>query len=243
MIGDGETLDELPRDDLKIIQGARGYRYSLDPFLLCAFAEVPAGSRVADLGTGSGIVPLLLARRSRAERIVGVACQPDLAGRARRSVRLNDLQGAVQILRADIRYPHPELPAQGFDVVLTNPPYRAAGSGRRAPHPERATARHELAGGLADFLAAAARLLGDGGRFYIIYLAERAAELLARMGEVGLEPKRLRCVHGRQGDPARIVLVEGRRRGRPGLHIEPPLFVYVGKEYSPEVRSIYGESD
>jgi tRNA1Val (adenine37-N6)-methyltransferase len=110
-----------------------------------------------------------------------------------------------------------------------------------APVAERAGARHELAGGIADFLAAASRLLSDGGRCYLIFLAERMAELLALMHETRLEPKRLRMVHGRIGDGARMVLVEGRKRGRPGLWVGPPLLIYDGKDYSSEVRSIYGE--
>jgi tRNA1Val (adenine37-N6)-methyltransferase len=110
-----------------------------------------------------------------------------------------------------------------------------------APVGERAAARHELAGGLADFLEAAARLLGEGGRFAVIFLAERLPELLAAMRAVRLEPKRLRTVHGRSHDEARMVLVEGRKQGRPGLRVEAPLMVYAGDGYSPELASIYRE--
>ena len=164
-----------------------------------------------------------------------------MADRARRSVALNELQQRVTIVAGDLRQEHPELAPQSFDVVLANPPFRRPGTGRLSPGSERSAARHELAGGLDDFLQAAARLLGDGGRFYVVYLAERLAELLSAMRQSQLEPKRLRCVHGRIGETARMVLVEGRKRGRAGLCIEPPLVVYSGEAYSAEVRAIYGE--
>lgn len=234
-----ETLDELRIGKLKILQAKNGYRFSLDPVLLCAFARVGKGARVADLGTGSGVIPLILARRTEAGKIVGIERQAEPAERARRSVALNDLEGRIRILEGDVREIGRFFAPQSFDVVLSNPPFRAPGSGRLAPADERAAARHELAGGLEDFLRAAAWLLPPGGRFYIIYLAERLAELLEGMRRAGLEPKRLRCVHGRLGEPARMVLVEGRRGGRPGLALEAPLLVFSGEDYSDEVRGLY----
>jgi tRNA1Val (adenine37-N6)-methyltransferase len=236
-----ETLDKLRLGGLKIIQEKKGYRFSLDPILLCAFAEMREGDRVADLGTGSGIIPLLLARKTSVAQIVGVENQPSMAHRARRNVLLNELADRVEIREADIRQIPDLLPAQSFGVVLTNPPFRRGGTGRMAPLPERAAARHELAGGLRDFLRAAAFLLKDGGRIYLVYLAERLAELLTTMREERLEPKRLRCVHSRRGEDARMVLVEGRKRGKAGMRVEPPLIVYSGEGYSPEILEIYGE--
>jgi tRNA1Val (adenine37-N6)-methyltransferase len=238
----GETLDELRPAGLKILQPAEGYRFSLDPVLLAGFARVGKGEAVADLGTGSGVIPLLLAARTQAARIVGVERQPAAADRARRSVLLNQLQARVEIVEADLREIKGVLAPQSFDAVLANPPYRSPGSGRRAPDAERAAARHELAGGLGDFLAAAAFLLGDGGRLSLVFLAERLAELLSGMRAAGLEPKRLRCVHSRPGEPARLVLVEGRRRGRRGMTVEAPLFVYDGETYSAEVAAFYAPS-
>ena len=235
----GEGVDELRLAGLKIIQADAGYRFSLDPVLLCAFARIPRGARVVDLGTGSGVIPLLLARQGVAATLLGIEIQQELAERAERNVLLNDLQEQVTILRGDLRQPQPQLPPQAFDVVLANPPYRQPGTGRVAPAAERAAARHELAGGLDDFLAAAGRLLRDGGRVYLVFLAERLAELLEAMRQRQLEPKRLRCVHSRSGDPARMVLVEGRKRGGCGLLIDPPLYIYEGEQYSPEVQALY----
>lgn len=234
-----EAVEDLGLGGLKIIQHHSGYRFSLDPVLLCAFVQVPVAARVVDLGTGGGVIPLLLARSAAAAPILGVELQAALADRAQRSVRLNGLEERVRILQADIRLPHPQLLAQGFDLVLSNPPYRQGGTGRLAPNGERAAARHELAGGLEDFLAAGGRLLGDGGRLALVYLAERLTDLLTQLRSHRLEPKRLRMVHGRSGDVARMVLIEARKRGRPGLAIEPPLFVYEGDGWSAEVRGIH----
>ncbi len=238
-LGPGETLDELGSDALKIIQQRDGYRFSLDPVLLCAFARVVPGDTVVDLGSGSGIMPLLLARRTSALRIIGVERQPELAERSRRSVAWNGLEGRIDIRRADLREIRRLLKAESAQVVVSNPPYRPLASGRISPKSERARARHEIAGDLGDFIAAAAYLLGTGGRFYLIYLAERLAELLSRLRQAGLEPKRLRCVHSRPEAEGRLVLVESRRGGQCGLVLDPPLYVRQGAEYSAEVLSCY----
>ncbi len=236
-----ETLDDLRLGNLKIIQHRNGYRFSLDPILLCAFARISEGDRVADLGAGNGVIPLVLARRSGAARIVGVERQTEMVARARRSVVLNGLQERIEIIEGDVREISQVLDPQSFEVVVANPPFRSLGGGRVASGSERAAARHELAGGLADFVSAASWLLPDGGRFYVVYLAERADELLACMRQAYLAPRRLRCVHGRSGDPARMVLVEGRKNGGAGLTIEPPLVVREGESYTREVLEIYDE--
>lgn len=232
----------MPRLDIR--QPAAGYRHSVDPLLLCAFATIGAADRVADLGTGCGVIPLLLARCGKGREFVGIEVQEGLAAQAAANVRRNGLDGRVAILHADLR----ELPAAiapaSFDVVLANPPYRSPQSGRLALGEERAASRHELAGGLDDFLAAAARLLAHGGRCAVILLPERLVELLAAMRARRLEPKRLRLVHSRPGRPACLVLVEGRKGGRPGLAVEAPLLVYgegEGRDYSEEMLGIFAE--
>lgn len=236
-----ETLDDLSTGGVKIIQPKTGYRFSLDPLLLCAFTDLPARARVADLGAGSGVIPLLLARTGKGREFVGIEVQPDLAERAGRSVLLNGLTDRIRIVCADVRELPEAFAGGSFDAVVTNPPYRKAASGRVAPGAERGAARHELAGGLTDFLRTAAFLLNNGGRFYIIYLAERLAELCDEMRTFRLEPKRLRLVHSRNGEPAKLVLVEGRKNARQGLTVEAPLIVYKegkGREYTEEMKCL-----
>jgi tRNA1Val (adenine37-N6)-methyltransferase len=227
---------------MKILQSPDGYRYSLDPFLLSGFAAIPATARVADLGTGSGILPLLLARAGKGRAFVGFEVQAELAARAAQSVALNGREGVIRIVQADLRALPGEFGAGCFDAVVTNPPYRKPSSGRVAPGGERGAARHELAGGLSDFLRAAALLLNNRGHFFIVYLAERLAELLDEMRAFRLEPKRLRTVHARSGDAAKLVLVEGRKNAGPGLIVAAPLIIYRegrGREYTEEMEGIF----
>jgi len=241
-----ETLDNLSIGNLQLLQAENGYRYSLDPILLARFVDLKKGSQIVDLGTGCGILPLLLARLSAAADITGIEWQSDLADRAMRNVELNGLNGRVRILRGDIRKIKDLLPVGCADLVVSNPPYRRPDSGRISPSDERAAARHELAGGLTDFIAAASWLLKNGGNFTVVYLAERLSELITVMVGAGIEPKRLRMVHPHQGEVAKMVLLEGRKGGRPGLQVEKPLYVYKnsvgGREYTDEILQMYGES-
>lgn len=238
-----ETVDQLQPGGLKLLQAKNGYRYSLDPVLLVDFVGVAKVRKIIDLGTGGGVIPLLFSRDNTLAEIVGLERQSGLAGRAQRNVEINGLTERIRIVEGDLRQIRELFPVESFDLVVSNPPYRDPGSGRIAPEDERAAARHELAGGLVDFLSAASYLLCNGGRFAIVYLAERLAELLDGMREFRLEPKRLRCVHSRLGAPAKMVLVEGRKCGGPGMVLEPPLYVYRSNErdYSDEVLALYGK--
>ncbi len=210
-----------------------------------SFVTVRAGEQVVDLGTGVGVIPLLLAKLSPAASLIGIELQSAQADRAKRNVELNNLSEKVNIVSGDLRQFRDLLPAGKTDLVVSNPPFRAAGSGRIAPNDERAAARHELAGDLADFVAAAAWLLKHGGRFCLISLAERLPELFRLLESAGIAPKRLRMIHPRQGEPAKMVLVEGRKGGRPGLAVEAPLLIYrgTGRDYTPEVLRMYGEDE
>jgi len=235
-----ETITKLNIGELKVIQSPTGYRFSIDPILLCAFADIQNEARVADLGTGSGVIPLLLNHLGKGCVFLGIEKQPGLAYRACRSVELNGLQSRIEILQCDIISLPTDL-AAGFDAVVTNPPYRKQNSGRLAPDDERVTARHETTGQLRDFLHTANILLKRGGSFSLVYLVERMPELLSEMQQAHLEPKRMRLVHPRAGEPANLVLVEGRKNSCPGLKVEPPLVVYrgTGRDYTPEVFAIY----
>lgn len=244
-MAENETIDELPVAGLRMLRSPGGYRYALDPFLLCAFSQVRAGEQVVDLGAGTGIIPLLLAATTPAGKIVGVELQPLLAAQARRNVEINRLDGRVAVVEADVRGLTDGVCVEtgAYDVVVSNPPYRSVSSGRQAPDPERAATRHELNGGLREFLLASAALLRSKGRLYLVYLAERLPELLAEMRRLQLEPKRMRLVHSRVADGAQLVLVEGRKGGRPGMQVEAPLILYEGDEYTQEARALFGVSD
>lgn len=236
-----ETLDAIGYNDLQIIQPLRGFRFTIDPIILAGFAQLKGGERWLDLGTGSGILPLLLARRDKSLHITGVEIDRPSADRAKRSVLLNNLEDQIEIVHEDLRKLRSVFPPQSFNAVITNPPYRSPGSGRISSGTDRSIARHELHGCLDDFLDASRYLLMNGGRFYAIYLAERLPELLSKMIARKIEPKRLRCIHSRRTDAANLVLVEGRRSGRSGLAIETPLYIYEGDGYSEEVQRLAGD--
>lgn len=231
---------ELP-GGMRIVQCEGGYRHALDPFLLTGFVRMRKGAHVADLGTATGIMPLLLAEREPSACFVGVELQPQLADLARENVTINRLDEHIDIVNCDLRNLAVEkiLGHEAFDVVVSNPPYRRLGTGKVAPESERAICRHEENGGLIDFVAAAYYLLKNGGRCFFVYIPERLPELLCELQKCRLEPKRLRMVHSRNDSAATLVLVEARRNGKPGLQVEPPLIIYDGNNYTTEVEALF----
>ena len=239
-----ETLDVLFHGKVKLFQSRRGYRFSLDALLLAHFVTLRARQSVIDLGTGNGVIPLILARLHNDAAITAVEIQPAMAERAARNVRLNRLESQIHIRLGDIRALDAIAPAASFDVAVCNPPYRRAASGRLNFNDEKRIARHEFHGSLADFLRAADFFLRPRGRIAVVYLAERAVDLFSAMRAARLEPKRLRMVHSFVAADASLVLVEGIKGGRSGVKILPPLIVYGdGKNYSAEVAlMIAGDS-
>jgi tRNA1Val (adenine37-N6)-methyltransferase len=236
----GETVDEVLGGRLRIIQKKNAYRFSLDALLLAHFVVLKEGDDLIDLGTGSGIIALILAGRYRCGKVLGIDIQEDLVAMARRSVALNNLEGRVEIRRGDVRRPGSFCDPFSFDVVVFNPPYRRLRSGRVSSDPGKAVARHEIAGTAGDFLAAADYLLREGGRVHTIYPATRMVELIFRMRASRLEPKRLKMVHSRRGGAAKFVLVEGQKGGGEELSVLPPLFIYeTAGGYTSETAAIF----
>ncbi len=223
----GERLDDLLIGGLKIIQQVDGFRFSLDAVLLAHFATVKRGAAAVDLGAGTGVLGLLLAARGAAS-VTGVELDPDMAAMAGRSIVLNGLEGRLAVLCADVRSIASGglLAAKRWDLVVANPPYRSPVGGAVSPRGAVALARHELAGGLDEFVAAAAYLLKERGRLAMVHLPERLADIVGAMRAAGLEAKRLRLVHPAPDKAAKLMLVEGVRGARPGLAVEPPLHVY-----------------
>ena len=237
---ESETLDELSGYGLRIIQPRHGYRFSVDPLLLADFAGVRRGERVADLGTGCGVVALLLARLGESCTVTGVEFQQVMAQIAARNVLLNDLSDRVDIVSGDVISLKTRFPVDSFDLVVSNPPYRRPGTGKVSPRAGRDDARHETSATLADFLAAAKYLVKPSGRICFIYHTCRLAELMAQAAVQKLAPLRLRMVHGNSAAPARMFLVE-LVKGRGGeLQVEPPLMVRGDDGcYSPEKLRIH----
>jgi Predicted O-methyltransferase len=208
----GERLDDLQCGGLRIIQNPVGFCFGLDALLLADFARIEEGHRVIELGTGSGVVPLLLSQRSRAAELIGVEGHADTADRARRSVAWNGLQERISIRTLDVREAAAVLGMGAFDVVLANPPYGKRPQGRAVPaNGERAMARFEMEGVLADWMAATAALLREGARAYFVYSVSRAQEVLCEMHRAGLSPASMQEIYDRPGVAAKLCRLSARK--------------------------------
>ncbi|MBB6679164.1 tRNA1(Val) (adenine(37)-N6)-methyltransferase [Cohnella lubricantis] len=234
----GERVDDLLTYEMKIIQSAEVFSFSLDAVLLARFAGVPQRGRVLDLCTGNGVVPLLLATRTKAD-IDGVEIQPRLADMARRSVALNGLGPRIRIIEADLK----QYAGTGngiYDAITVNPPYMPVGTGEHKENAHVALARHEIGCTLEDVAAAAMRLVRTGGRVSMVHRPSRLAEIAEMLRRYRLEPKRIRFVHPRAGAEANMVLIEALRDGKPELRVQPPLIVYgEDKQYTKELLDVF----
>jgi len=235
-----ETLDTLFGGRLKVIQKKKGYRFSIDALLLAHFALPGLKGRVLDLGTGCGIIPLILTFHHKGLKAIGVEIQPALADLARRNAALNRFSSRIAIWEKDLKALDKENRGGTFDVVFSNPPYRKVGSGRVNPRQEKALARHEIKATLRDVLQAAHHLLKEKGRLLMVYPASRATDLIQEMRKIHLEPKRVQFIHSHQKDEARLMLVEAIKEGRAQIKVLPPLFLYdSAHQYTPDAQELF----
>lgn len=241
LLQDGERIDDLVISDLKIIQNEAEFCFSLDAILLAHFASVRQDAQAVDLGTGTGVISLLLTTRG-AGHVSGVEVSPSMAAMAVRSVQLNDLQHKVEIIHGDLCKVKDLFSAGEYDLVVSNPPYRPVGGGFISPNDRVAMAKHEVTATLQDVVQAARYLLKTRGRFAMVHLPERMSEILVAMSQAGIEPKRLQLVHSAIDKKPKMLLVEGMRGAKPGLEVLPPLIVYKPDgSYSDEIQKYYKE--
>lgn len=237
---DDETLDTIFNGKLKIIQKRHGYRFSIDAILLPGFLTSQEGETGVDLGTGSGIIPLILASKTRVKRIFGIEIQEDLAEMARRSVTLNHLEDRISIIHEDMKNLEGIFDPESIDWVTSNPPYYRMRSGRINPNLQKAIARHEIKGSLQDVINTSRYLLKPMGRIALIYSVERLADLFYWLRTYNLEPKRLRLVYSDSLSHAKFLLIEAIKGGGTELRIERPLYIYnQNGGYSPEIEAFY----
>jgi len=235
-----ETLDTLFEGRLRILQKKEGYRFSIDALLLAHFTQPGPKDRIIDLGTGCGIIPLILTFRRKASKVIGVEIQRSLADLARRNAALNRLASRIKIWEKDLKDLTTERLQGTFSLVLSNPPYRKAGSGRINPQEEKALARHEIKATLEDVLHCAYYLLKEKGRLIMIYPASRATDLVQEMRTFHLEPKRLQFVHSHRKDEASLFMVEALKEGHAQVKVLPPFFVYDSEgKYTPEAQKLF----
>ena len=236
-----ERIDELQRNGYQIIQNEDGFCFGMDAVLLSGYAVVRRGENVLDMGTGTGIIPILLEAKTEGRHFTGLEIQPQCVDMARRSVALNHLEEKIEIVEGDIKTASSLFGKSIFDVITTNPPYMNENHGLKNPHLPKAIARHELLCSLEDVVREAALMLRPGGRFYMVHRPRRLIEIITMLSAHKLEVKRLKPVYPTIDKEATMVLLEAVRGGKPLMKLEKPVIVY--KEpgvYSDEIYEIYG---
>ncbi len=237
----GERIDDLQRNNLQIIQDPARFCFGMDAVLLSGFATAREGDEVLDLGTGTGIIPILMSAKTRAAQLTGLEIQHDSAQMAQRSVRLNHLEERVKIQEGDIKEADSFFPKASFDVITSNPPYMTGGHGLTNPEAPKAIARHELQCTLEDLVRVTEQLLKPGGHFYMVHRPFRLAEIMVTLHAHHLEPKRMRLVYPHVDQEPNMVLLDCVRGAKSRLTVEKPLIVYEKPGvYTPEIYDVYG---
>lgn len=236
-----ERIDDLNCKGYRIIQHAKKFCFGMDAVLLANYAKAKPGERVLDLGTGTGIIPILMAAKTQAEHFSALEIQEESAEMASRSVELNQLQERISVVNGDIKEASAIFGKGVFDVVTTNPPYMNDQHGLKNPELPLAIARHEVLCSLEDVIRESAAVLKQNGRFYMVHRPFRLAEIFGMLAKYKLEPKRMRLVHPYVDKEPNMVLIEALKGGKPMIKIDKPLIVYEDVNvYHPELHEIYG---
>ena len=239
-----ERLDDLERNGYKIIQNPEKFCFGMDAVLLSSFAELRKGESCVDLGTGTGIIPILMEAKYGGKDYIGLEIQEESADMARRSVEYNNLQDKINIVCGDIKSASLLLGKAKFNVVTSNPPYMNDNHGLKNPDMPKAIARHEVLCTLEDVVREGKNLLKPGGRFYMVHRPHRLIEIITCLKENGMEPKRMRMVHPYANKEANMVLIESVRGGKSMLKMEAPIIVYKSAGvYTEEIYKIYGKEN
>ncbi len=234
------TNDSFFDGQLSIVQARKGYRFSIDAVILASSIRPKPHERIVDLGTGCGVVPLMVAFRHPKSALFGVEIQEDLAEMARLNVDENGFAETIKIICGDMRSLQTGIFGGPVDRVVSNPPFRRAASGRINPNSQRAIARHEIQITLPILIQTASALLRTAGQFLVIYTSERLVEMIQQMRTNHLEPKTVRFIHSRQDSESKLVMIMGVKRGKPGLTVAAPLVIYkTDNTYTDEVEKMF----
>lgn len=236
-----ERIDDLHRNGYRIIQNPKKFCFGMDAVLLSGYAKVKPGEKCLDLGTGTGIIPILLEAKTPGQQFIGLEIQEESASMARRSVLLNQQEEKVQIVTGDIKEASSIFGAASFDVVTTNPPYMTSQHGLQNPDLPKAIARHEVLCTLEDVIREGAKVLKMNGRFYMVHRPFRLAEIINCLMKYKLEPKRMKLVYPYVDKEPNMVLIEAIKGAKSMLKVESPLIVYKEENvYTDEIYDIYG---
>ncbi|MFT3984679.1 MAG: tRNA1(Val) (adenine(37)-N6)-methyltransferase [Lachnospiraceae bacterium] len=238
---ENERLDELQRNGYRIIQNGKKFCFGMDAVLLSGFTKVKEGESVLDIGTGTGIIPILLEAKTEGKHFTGIEIQAESADMALRSVAINGLSNKIDIITGDIKEAEQLFHAASFDVITTNPPYMIGSHGLTNPNEPKAIARHEICCTLEDVVRVGSRLLKPNGRFYMVHRPFRLVEIFAVLTSHHLEPKRMRMVYPYADKEPNMVLIEALRGGKSRIAVEKPLIVYQSPgKYTDEIYEVYG---
>lgn len=242
LLKDGERIDSIGFGNLRLIQKSEDFCYGIDAVLLATFADINKSARVIDLGTGTGIIPLILSYRTQVSEIFGVEVQENSYERGLRNILLNDLKERITLIRCDVKdlLKEQSVKSGSFDAVLTNPPYVKYGGGLKNKTESRMIARHETTSELSDFIKEASLLLREKGDFYMVHRPNRLADIMVLCRLYDLEPKRIRFVSPNKDSAPNIILLHCVKYGRPDLKFLNPLYVYtVEGSYTDEINALY----
>lgn len=238
-----ERIDDLEYKGLKIIQKKDGFCFGIDAVLLSDFAkDIRNNSKVVDLGTGTGILPILLSAKTNASKIIGIEIQEEIAEMANRSILLNELESKIEIINENIKNLYEKLEVGTYDVVVSNPPYKKLETGLTNENKIKYISRHEVEANLEDFISVSSKLLKNNGSIYMVHRPERLAEIMFLLKRYNLEPKILKCVQSNINKPPKLILIKAVKNAKAFLKIEKPIYVYTLKgEYTDEILKIYNK--
>lgn len=240
-----ERIDDLQINNYKIIQNKNGFCFGIDSVLLSDFAKnIKNNSYVLDLGTGTGIIPILLCAKSKLKKIVGIEIQEEVSDMANRSILLNKLENKFEIINDNIINLNKYFGKNTFDVIVTNPPYKKENSGIINEDKRKIISRHEVLAVLEDYIKMSFDLLKDKGEFYMVHRPERLTDIFYLMRKYKIEPKILRLVYSSKNTSPKLILIKGIKNAKPFLRIEPNLYIYdeVGN-YTEEIGKIYNKKN
>jgi tRNA1Val (adenine37-N6)-methyltransferase len=234
------STDTFFNGNIKVKQNKYGYRFSIDPILLAYHAGKYQSNRLLDLGTGCGIIPLIMAYRNPELTVYGIEVQKELADIATINVKSNNMSNQITIIGRDMKELNENMTSGPVDIVVSNPPYWKFSSGRINPNKQRAVARHEIKVTLLDVIETTRRMLRTSGRFITVYSSDRITDIIIQMRSFNIEPKFLRSIHSNENSEAKMILVDGVKGGKPGATIASPLIIYnESGSYTDEVKQMF----
>lgn len=242
---ENERIDDLEFKKLKVIQNKEGFCFGIDAVLLSDFAKnIKKDARVLDLGTGTGIISILLCGKTNLSKIIGVEVQEEVADMAKRSVRLNNLENKFEIINENITNLEKIYERNSFDVIVTNPPYKKENTGIVNEEKKKLISRHETLAKLEDYIKISNKLLKDKGEFYMVHRPERLVDIITYMRQYKIEPKEIRFVCSHENEPPKLVLIKGVKSGKPFLKFKENLYIYENNgNYTEEIYKIYNKEN